>query len=224
MVWGSGKMTASIVFVLPFPKFIKEHDEHAIPAWNARDIIDVCKKDEKYEEGDIYMMNYLPWEPTNLQGTLDQAEYIDLFFPFFMRRLEIIKPTSVVMIGAVTQKTIQKALSSKMRYLKQINVIRTDNFNVFKVKKNAFSINFINAPHLNLKKENDESGESYSNRKVQHLKKFETSVCEAFKFQKEAANRQNSTGNIFTTMREGSTEFENKLKKKKQKSKVEKDK
>lgn len=225
MIWGSGKMTASIVFLMPFPRFIRQHDEHAFPSWNAEDIIQVCKKDDKYKEGDIYMMNYLPWEPTNLQGSnLDQVEYIEFFFPFLIRRLEIIKPATVVMIGVGIQKIIHRALLSKLRYMKQIKVIKTENYNVFAVKKNYFTVNFVNAPHLNLKREDDENDESYSNRKIQHLKNFEASVLEAYKLQKTASDIRNKEKNVFQMMKQGSLDFEKKQKTKKEKSEKEKEK
>lgn len=220
MTWGSGTLDSKIVFVLPFPpKFPGK--TYAFSNNYAKSIITACEIDEKYKENEIYMMNYLPWEPTNCERNLDQVEHIDFFFPFFMRRLEIIKPDTVVMIGSGIQKIIRKCLSSKMKYLKQIKVVKTNNFNVFSVKKDGNSINFVNAPHLYLRQEDDESDEAYSTRESQHLKNFEAFVRDGFKLSLKIP--RSSSGSVFQTMKESLEMYEKKQKEKKKKQDEEKE-
>lgn len=220
MSWGSGELDSNIVFILPFPKWPGE--DCAFSDRYARSIVTVCENDGKYKESEIYMMNYLPWEPTNFEGSLDQVEFIEFFFPFLIRRLEIIKPTTVVMVGSGIQKIIKRALSSKsLRYLKQIRVVKTDNFNVFTVKKDALSVNFANAPHLFLRREEGEKKESYEIREAQHLKNFEGFVCEAFKMTQKSKSTNIS---VFQTMKEGLANYEKKEQTKKEKKSGEKEK
>ncbi len=161
--YGSGSCRASVVFVLASPYNLDEFDDEVFPN-KIIAFLHVFAQQYDMSLADAYFMNYLPWRSprSRIDDCRDELSYL---FPYFLRRLQIIRPRAVAMLGGPMAGVLRTYLKPER---KVFTVVHGDTYADFEM--GTWKMRFLTAPNpfatLLDKKKPDEDRAVYEARCV----------------------------------------------------------
>lgn len=138
--YGSGNCKASVVFVLTSPYILDELDDDVFPN-KIIAFLHTLASQHDVSLADAYFMNYLPWRSPRdrIDECRDELKYL---FPYFLRRLQIIRPRVVAMLGGPMASVLRTYLKPERKVFTVAHGDRHADFEM-----GAWKMRFLTAPN-----------------------------------------------------------------------------
>lgn len=207
---GKGSFKSAILFVLPSPSVKSRIGDYGFPMDVEKFISDQCEM--KGWKMSMCHFLYFFQRPIDKgeDSTPNLYEAIPFLFPYFMRKIEILRPRAVVLMGSVLSRMIDKHLHTKKR-----EFVVTEGEDWKEMVKGGLVVRFFKAVHpfvLTLNKEDTS----------RHKEKMDKVMSSIDQLLIESAMPRSLSNTLSSGMRKY-TETEKKKKKEKQVKKEERE-